>query len=44
MDAAKLVALIGTHPVDLMDREAQRIDRFHTGLDDAGWAAPTRWP
>jgi len=42
MDAAKLVALIGTHPVDLMDREAQRIDRFHTGLDDAGWAAPTR--
>jgi uncharacterized protein (TIGR03083 family) len=41
MDPATLVDLIGTDPVDLMDRETERIDRFYAGLDDAGWAAPT---
>jgi uncharacterized protein (TIGR03083 family) len=42
MDAAALVAAVGADPVDLMDREAQRIERFYAALDEAGWAAPTR--
>ncbi len=41
MDAAALADVVGADPVDLMDREAQRIDRFYAALDDAGWAAPT---
>jgi len=42
MHAATLVDLIGTDPVELMDRETERIDRFYAGLDDAGWTAPTK--
>jgi len=42
MDAAALTATVGADPVDLMDREAGRIERFYAELDDAGWSAPTR--
>ena len=42
MDAAALTATVGADPVDPMDREAGRIERFYAELDDAGWSAPTR--
>lgn len=29
-------------PFDLLDAESARVDRFWTGLDEAGWARPTR--
>ncbi|MEU4232993.1 maleylpyruvate isomerase family mycothiol-dependent enzyme [Nonomuraea sp. NPDC026600] len=29
-------------PFDVFDAEAARLDRFFTGLDDAGWARPSR--
>jgi uncharacterized protein (TIGR03083 family) len=38
-DAAELADL---DPFDLLDLESSRVDRFWSGLDEAGWARPTR--
>jgi uncharacterized protein (TIGR03083 family) len=32
----------GLDPYDLMQREAERLDRFFVGLDDAAWSRPSR--
>ncbi len=32
----------GLDPYDLMQAEANRLDRFFTGLDDAVWSRPSR--
>jgi uncharacterized protein (TIGR03083 family) len=34
--------LQGLDPYDLMQREAERLDRFFVGLDDAAWSQPSR--
>jgi uncharacterized protein (TIGR03083 family) len=40
--ADDLLAQVGVSPFDAIDTEAERIDRFYSDLDEAGWDAPTR--